>query len=391
MAKQAAEGEPVVVQLSGNGSENVNIFGTETASFEEAFGEFSEFRGKGRARRAARKDARQKKRMTRIQNRTARKTARKVGRQQARTAKMMAKQERKNIRQENRLMRKANRKASRGGSDEAETLPEENEFEVSTEDETTMTSGPDLLTPNPADDSTSYEPEMEESEGPGEIEEDSSPGDYEDEGPDSESEYDEESSFNAENSNYDGIKVRPEVMDTTRRIVWNEAMINKLERQKSNAEGEEQIVEIDNNIKNRMERLGELLSAMDGYSEARGGKRNPVNRREFKAARSKAIAELKSGRQKDTPMPRRGLGLGRGRGEGMGMGIGRKRMQPEKGVLEVESELDPLIEKDRLEIPAEDVSPFVGDEKAPISATTFLVGFGLALGAVFTLKKLKVI
>lgn len=71
----------------------------QSASFEEAFGEFSDFRGKGRARR-------QERRMDRIAKKSERKSAkaqakatRKVERQQVRGAKQAARQERKIQRQ----------------------------------------------------------------------------------------------------------------------------------------------------------------------------------------------------------------------------------------------------------------------------------------------------
>jgi len=76
------------------------------ATFEEAFGEFSEARGKGRAKRQARKLDRRKK-----------KTERKVAKQTAKQEKIKAKQETKQVRrggrQEARIGRRATRKAAR--------------------------------------------------------------------------------------------------------------------------------------------------------------------------------------------------------------------------------------------------------------------------------------
>jgi hypothetical protein len=75
------------------------------SSFGEAFGEYSELRGRGRARRAARKadrqEKRQTKRMTRISNRAERKGAR----QDMRAAQQEARQTRKDTRKTRRVAR----------------------------------------------------------------------------------------------------------------------------------------------------------------------------------------------------------------------------------------------------------------------------------------------
>jgi hypothetical protein len=76
------------------------------ATFEEAFGEYSEARGRGRARRAARREDRQVK-----------KAERKVGRQTTKQAKIAAKQDTRQLRrggrQEARIGRRATRKGAR--------------------------------------------------------------------------------------------------------------------------------------------------------------------------------------------------------------------------------------------------------------------------------------
>jgi hypothetical protein len=71
-----------------------------TVSYEEAFGEYSEARGRGRARRNKRKTERQ-------QNRIARRGARKSARQKNRAAQQEARQSRKDVRKSRRVARKA--------------------------------------------------------------------------------------------------------------------------------------------------------------------------------------------------------------------------------------------------------------------------------------------
>jgi hypothetical protein len=71
----------------------------QPASFEEAFGEFSDFKGRGRARRQERKlDRIEKKQVRKTAKQTA-KANKQVGRQQVRAAKQGARQERKIQRQ----------------------------------------------------------------------------------------------------------------------------------------------------------------------------------------------------------------------------------------------------------------------------------------------------
>jgi len=93
--------ETTIIKLGGNPSDSSMV--VRSATFEEAFGDFSEARGKGRARRQARKLDRQEK-----------KAERKVARQTTKQAKIGAKQETRQLRrggrQEARIGRRATRK-----------------------------------------------------------------------------------------------------------------------------------------------------------------------------------------------------------------------------------------------------------------------------------------
>lgn len=92
--------ETTIIKLGGVSDSNMVV---RSATFEEAFGDFSEARGKGRARRQARRLDRQEK-----------KAERKVARQTTKQAKIGAKQETRQLRrggrQEARIGRRATRK-----------------------------------------------------------------------------------------------------------------------------------------------------------------------------------------------------------------------------------------------------------------------------------------
>lgn len=81
----------------------------QSASFEEAFGDFSDFKGKGRARRQERRlDRVEKKQVLKTAKQTAR-ANKKVGRQQVRMATQAARQEKRLQRQDFRTERKQKR------------------------------------------------------------------------------------------------------------------------------------------------------------------------------------------------------------------------------------------------------------------------------------------
>lgn len=158
-------------------------------TFEEAFGEHSEARGRGRARRQAR-------RMDRINKRRERKAA-----------KQEARQERKNRRVEGRN----ERKASKGRAQREETMADA-ENEKAVED----------LNPQ-EDESTGYDQSSEDSgeeQAPEELDQNSDAEDSESEfEAGSTDEY--ASSFDAESSDASGTKQR----SLTDRIRWNKKLI----------------------------------------------------------------------------------------------------------------------------------------------------------------------
>ncbi len=99
--------KPTVVQLEG-GEEGSEV------TFEQAFGEFSEARGRGRARRNKRRTERQ-------QNRIARRRARKKSRQEMRAEQQEARQSRKDTRKSRRVARKGMGKEDDSADTESQT------------------------------------------------------------------------------------------------------------------------------------------------------------------------------------------------------------------------------------------------------------------------------
>ncbi len=103
--------DTTVVQLTPRSGGN-NTLSVKT--FDDAFGQYSELRGRGRARRHKRRTERQ-------QNRIARRRARKQARMEMRKEKMMARQERKMLKKQGRLARKALGKEEEEGGEDGST------------------------------------------------------------------------------------------------------------------------------------------------------------------------------------------------------------------------------------------------------------------------------
>jgi hypothetical protein len=98
--------ETTIIKLDGNPNDSSMV--VRSATFEEAFGDFSEARGKGRARRQARK-------LDRQENKAERKVARQTTKQAKIGAKQETRQLRRGGRQEARIGRRATRKDLRQG------------------------------------------------------------------------------------------------------------------------------------------------------------------------------------------------------------------------------------------------------------------------------------
>ncbi|MES2287567.1 MAG: hypothetical protein V4547_17870 [Bacteroidota bacterium] len=347
--------QPVVVRLGDDST----VTGVQAASFEDAFG-YSEFGGKGRARRTKRKAARQTKKMTRIANKTARKTARKVGRQTAKTAKIAAKSAKKDVRLQGRLNRKAARKDSRGSAEEE--IPEMEEEALSTEDlQPEAYAEQDYSEPEESDnyetaeDAGGEDSDSDYEQSPSEDEEGyEGDEDYDGGGDDGEALFtgdERESSFNAENENPATIvKIGPAVMDKARRLYWNQLMANRVKNKMSNAEGDP--MELQVSLDGIESRIQELESQLEGYSNAKGGGRAQAKaaRKEVKAAK-KAVRQEARAAKKVAKVEKKAARV--------------ENRMAKRGVppppVEVAEDLGAETTDDSIEVPAEEASNFGGD------------------------------
>lgn len=211
--------------------------GDGTVTFEEAFGEHSELRGRGRARRQSR---RQERRMKRISNKRQRKLAK----------------------QDMRLEKKRRRRALKDEGEDQE--PEE----------------------STSQDTSAYDPEPEEQE---ESYEGGEVSEQEEEPMEEQEQADGESSFDAE------TRSNPAYDDITKRIQSNLAIIQKTKEELTQVEGmlkskvpsnvmarllnRRQVLKTTLNA--RVERVRELQKKLEAFSEARGGRRGVVGGRKF--------------------------------------------------------------------------------------------------------------
>lgn len=322
-----------------------------TTSFEEAFGEFSEARGRGRNRR-------QKRKLDRI----AKRRERKKSRQEGRAEQQESRQLRKDVRKTRRVARK-------GMGDEPEleeqTTTQEQGSEQDSGSSQPVNQESDSAPDNQGEGNGEYQGEgggyssddegQNESEGGDDAEVDNETG-----------ESDEESGFTGEISGIDGaISISPEdaewneyfssadgeskinakVKDLSRRIEKNKEYILRLQKQvkklnstkdsDNEAKRNKQIANLHRLINERKQGLAKLekllasYSKFDGddYSLARGGKRG-VAKRKAEVRHAKRIAR-------------------------------QERKRARKGT-PVEENLNPEFSEQRIEVPAEEVADFSG-------------------------------
>ena len=492
---------------------------TTVSAFEEAFGEYSEARGRGRARRkkrrlerianrkevrSARRSARQEERMERQvgrqqvkqakkQARIAKRAAAQADRQAKRTSAMQARQERRFQRKEMRLQRKA-----LGDTPEVEmddqTMIESGVGQPTMQQDEGYTSseqGGGYVDAGPQGQDSGYA-ETEQSGGYSEdsgYTEDSGysepqsqggamssgeeqvwdnegtpdegdSGEYVEEGESySEEDYG-DSGFDGEDSDFDGgddtdgiialedeynefndersVRVKPAVGEVAKKIEWNKELISRLEDKANSNPAMKK--DINSKIQSRLKRIAELeqqlskyqnfegdFSSADGefveYSDARGRKKvSPQQKRgrvrEVIKAKRKAISERKSV-QGDA-------GLKKGLLKKFSPKVAaqklqqiraKRRMSDGGDVTPVDRDLNPEIEEQRIEIPAEETSyeatglngldlkrdfdapraRYVelssnadGDKKKKINWTGIAIGVGVAVVAIWAIRKYKV-
>jgi hypothetical protein len=369
-------------------------------SFEEAFGEFSEARGRGRARR-------QKRRMERIENRKTRRKARQEGRLEKKRGRVEARTQRRTMRAENRESRRNMKSEGKRGRERAD-LEQEREF--APEDAPEGDSG------YAPEGESSYEPQ---SQGGYAEESGYAPQGSYDEGGYAEEQggydeggyYDEGDGFDNESYEFDGAdemidapyspKVNEDVADAAKRIEWNLELASRLkDKQKSNPSPK--IAEAINNCKVR---VSELNSQLNGYCNFEGDFVSDADGdRRFQ--RTSDVQVSSNRKRRNASEVRRARRIARAE---------RNAIRKKQGMTPVQDILNPEISENRIEIPAKELGSnatgIIGLDNAmdyDANATEITLGFaggktskipfkaiaiGVAVGAlgIFLLRRYKVI
>ena len=304
----------------------------DVLTFEQAFGDYSEARGKGRARREARRAARAKRKLTRQAVKSARKQARikkradaQRARQEKRTARVKMAQERRMLRKQGRLDRKALGKEEEGETEEGET--EEGTTEDGNTEDGGGSNGGGSDNGASAEDSGSVSDDSEGSEeGSSESSEDSA--DEEVDADENAGESDDESGFTGD-IGFDGTigaseedirwqdyfssaegnaKINPNVTKIAKSIEQHKEAISQLEKQidaeQEKGQNSNRCNAQINRHRSQLDKLEDVLggySAFDGedLSQARGGKDGLARRKaEVRVAKHQAREERKSYRKR---------------------------------------------------------------------------------------------
>ena len=306
---------PTIVTLTPRSDSSNTV---TVASFEDAFGEFSEARGRGRARRAKRKAERQTnrqaKRTTRIKNRGERKQLRQVNR----AAQQEARQTRKDVRKTRRVARKAIGDTQDGVPTEEnlptqDGLPQEDNSPLGVG--TTQGGGAPQGGGSPQD--NGYDSGSEDMGGEDTGSEDMGGEDVgsedmggEDMGGDEGSYGEDEGSgfdgdafsflegddfYNAESDDYftnaDGNNqpINPKVKSVAQQIEDCKEHVASLQTLLANAQNDTDRNKVNARIYNVNKRISELEASLEGYSSARGrGKQEANRRKEVKKAKQVA-------------------------------------------------------------------------------------------------------
>lgn len=295
--------ETTIIKLEPTlGSANVVV--RTDATFEEAFGDYSDARGRGRAKRKARKlsrisnrrEVKQARRGGRQEDRLARRATRKGSRQEMRNSQQEARQERKNVRSSGRQSRKDSKNVSEQdrenyNQDQENTRLSKDPIDSDSEstDETTKDSGsnnaPSSAPMSSSQDSGSssddsgYQDSSSDEEWGGNAPTDENYGDSqsEDGTEQSDSEYSQEENEFADDSifNFEGmdgkVVVTPLVKDNVYKLKNNARAHKDLsDRRALMARNGDNTKGIDMQINNTRQRMSELKSCLDDYCNADG-------------------------------------------------------------------------------------------------------------------------
>ena len=375
-----------IVTLGNSGNE-------KPASFEEAFGEYSELRGRARARRAKRKE-------TRINKRKERKQSRQQGRLDKKKRRVQARTERKQLRADSREQRRS-QKAEGKLSRERNQLEQEREY--APQDEGGYDDG--------YADEGGYDDGYAEDEGYGEE------GGYDD-GYEYEGDYEDEGGYD-DGYYYDGFdgviengtevidvpyssQVNQNVADAAKRIEWNLELASRLkQKQKSNPseKAKDAIYKCEN-------RVAELESSLTGYCNFEGdftsdatGNTVFMPKKEMGAVAQSEIRKRRGEVASAKMFARKE----------------RNAMRKKQGLTPVQGRLNPKFGVNRIEIPAVENNSNAtgiigldnamdydanateiklgadGSKTSKIPVKSIAIGIGLGVVVVVVLKKLKVI
>lgn len=335
------------------------------SNFEEAFGEFSEARGRGRSRR-------QKRAMDRI----AKRKERKKSRQEIRAEQQEARQMRKDTRKSRRVARKSM-------GDEPEVEEQETVPTTSTAPAMATTSNEATSTNDSQGGSTMQPEQSQGGSGSGSTSQDSGYQDSGSQGGGSQEEWggsapqgqgwdegssddsmDDSSDDSEDEAGFDGliatedyfsefndegrVRVTPKVKELTKKIEWNKAVISALKQKRSLAlkqGNQDKIAEIDSRIFGHAQRIKELESNLSTYSNATGTK----SQKEIKKGKAMARKNLKM----DMRNHRRAKELQKYDNSMIKKGHGGSETP-------VEADLNPSFSRNRIVIDAEDKSRATG-------------------------------
>jgi len=398
---------------------------TPTAtSFEQAFGEFSEFKGRGRARR-------QKRKMERIDNRKTRRKARQEGRMDKKRSRVEARAERRGVRSDAREQRRSQKNEGKRSRERAD-LEQEREFNPEeSPEEAPQGGGSDSgyapqgggsdsgYAPQGGGSDSGYAPQGGGYDDGGYAEQGGSDsgdyapqGGYDDSGSD-DSGYGDDSGYDEQSDGFDGVigsgnemidvpysaQVNQDVMDAAKRIEWNLELASRLKEKPSSAKVNDAICKCD-------DRIAQLESSMDGYCNFEGDFTSDADgKMEYRTKRGGNMLPKQEQRRRRKEMMVAKMTARKQ----------RNAVRRRNGLTPIQGQLNPQISPNRIEIPAKELGSnytgIIGLDDAndyDANATEIKLGIegektskipfkaiaiGLVVGGlgIFLLKKFKVI
>ena len=364
--------KPTIITLTPRQSSDNTV---SVATFEEAFGEFSQAKGRGRARRQKRRMARinnrNERRSTRQEGRLTRKTNRKVGRQQMKTAVVNERQGRKDLRKSRKVARKAmgdeedqttddGSQATDGGSEDQsqdmnyETQPQDQSQDAGYTEQSDDQSQDDGSADDQSQDDGSADDQSQDdgSEYPSDEESGADGAKCKKEKPatDVDGGYDEfygaEDTFSSElggaedyflNADGQSQKINPKVREITKKIEWNKELVSRLGLKLKKETDEARKRHITAKIEKHTARIKMLEDSLQGYASAKGHSKHEKNRR-LEIAKASSLAKKDRAKVAIAGRPAREL---------------VRHAQHGGDETPVDAELNPVISKKRIEIPAE--------------------------------------